>query len=121
MSDETSTVQEMKDSVRRFCEVRDWDQFHSPMNLAVGITTESVELLDIFRFKSDSEISDIMNDPVKRNDVCEELSDVLYFVLRFAQMNDIDLSDNLARKIEKNGIRYPVDRSKGSNKKYNEL
>jgi len=63
----------------------------------------------------------MMINPEKRTAIGEELADVLYFVLRFAQMNNFDLSDQLARKIEKNNERYPVNKSRNSNKKYNEI
>jgi len=79
------------------------------------------ELLDIFRFKRDDEITQMMNRPEKRTVIGEELADVLYFVLRFGQMNNFDLLDELERKIEKNTERYPVKKSRDSNKKYNEF
>ena len=82
---------------------------------------EAGELLDIFRFKSNDEIIQMMNDPERREAIGDELSDVLFFVLRFAQMNNFDLSDQLARKIKKNNERYPINKSRNSNKKYNEI
>jgi len=119
--DNDTTVNELKDLVKQFCEERNWDQFHNPKDLAIGIITEAGELLDIFRFKGDDEITQMMINPEKRTAIGEELADVLYFVLRFAQMNNFDLSDQLARKIEKNNERYPVNKSRNSNKKYNEI
>jgi NTP pyrophosphatase (non-canonical NTP hydrolase) len=119
--DNDTTVNELKDLVRQFCEERNWDQFHNPKDLAIGIITEAGELLDIFRFKRDDEITQMMNRPEKRTVIGEELADVLYFVLRFAQMNNIDLTDALLKKLEKNELKYPVIKSKGSNKKYNEV
>jgi NTP pyrophosphatase (non-canonical NTP hydrolase) len=119
--DNDTTVNELKDLVRQFCEERNWDQFHNPKDLAIGIITEAGELLDIFRFKRDDEITQMMNRPEKRTAIGEELADVLYFVLRFAQMNNFDLSYELERKIEKNTERYPVKKSRDSNKKYNEF
>lgn len=119
--DGSATVADLKNIVRSFCEDRDWDQFHSPLNLAVGITTESAELLDLFRFKSDAEIQKMFDDPDRREMICDEVADVLYFILRFAQMNGIDLSKELARKVSKNGLKYPVEKSRGSNRKYTEL
>ena len=62
-----------------------------------------------------------MNRPEKGTVIGEELADVLYFVLRFVQMNNFDLSDELERKIEKNNERYPVNKSRNSNKKYSEI
>lgn len=107
--------------VQEFCEVRDWDQFHNPKELAIGMSTEANELLDIFRFKSEEDMKEIMSNPEKREQVIDELADVLFFVLRFAQMNDIDLEDGLSKKINKNASKYPVEKVRGSNKKYTEL
>ncbi len=121
MSDATFTVTDSKEEVRIFCEDRDWDRFHGPKDLAIGIVTEASELLDIFRFKSDEECLSILSDPSGRERVEEELADVFYFVLRFSQMNDIDLSDALKDKLAKNGMKYPVEKSKGCNLKYTEL
>lgn len=118
-NDSTVTMDELKSLVRRFCDERDWDQFHNPKDLAIGMVTESSELLDIFRFKDCDECRRIVGDP-DRTDVREELSDVLYFVLRFADMNGIDLCTELERKLEINARKYPVESSRGSNRKYNE-
>ncbi|MGE4577874.1 MAG: nucleotide pyrophosphohydrolase [Candidatus Methanomethylophilaceae archaeon] len=120
MRDFTATVDEMKTIVRLFCEDRDWNKFHNPKDLAIGISTEASELLDIFRFKDVSECRELLENKGSRDAVCDELADVLYFVLRFAQMNNIDLASALENKIYKNGNKYPADKFKGSNKKYNE-
>ncbi|MDD2410848.1 MAG: nucleotide pyrophosphohydrolase [Candidatus Methanomethylophilaceae archaeon] len=121
MRDFTATVDELKTVVRMFCEDREWDRFHNPKDLAIGITTEASELLDIFRFKDAAECREILEDEECREAVCDELADVLYFVLRFAQTNDIDLASALESKVYKNGKKYPADKSRGSNKKYDEL
>ena len=118
--DSKATIEELKWIVKRFCDDRDWAQFHSPKDLAIGISTEASELLEIFRFKSEKEIIEILKGP-RRIKVSEELVDVLYFVLRFAEMNNIDLSEELGKKIGKNAEKYPVEKSKGSNKKYTEF
>lgn len=110
----------LSETVRAFCEARDWDQFHPPKDLAIGLSTESNELLDLFRFKSDADISGKMQTPEFKEKVSDELADVFFFVLRFAQMNQINLEQALERKITKNALKYPVEKSKGSNKKYNE-
>lgn len=114
-------VEELIDKVKSFCEERDWDQFHNPKDLAIGISTEANELLDIFRFKSTDDINEIMSNIEKREHVEEELADVFFFVLRFAQMNHIDLKDSLDMKIKKNAEKYPSEIVKGKNVKYNEI
>ena len=120
-TDDSTTLSQAKDLVRTFCEERDWDQFHNPKDLAIGISTEASELLEIFRFLTPEQVYGIMNDPKHSEHIREELADVLYFVLRFAQMNDIDLTDALTDKISKNAEKYPVDRSKGRNLKCDDL
>lgn len=117
--DNKTTLEELKNEVKNFCEKRDWDQFHNPKELAIGISTEANELLQIFRFKSEEDMKKMMESE-KREEIEEELADVLYFVLRFAQMNNIDLSSAVLNKIEKNDKKYPADKVKGCNKKYNE-
>lgn len=120
-ADLTTTLGQLKASVKKFCEERDWDQFHSPNHLAVGVVTEAAELLEIFRFLNDQDSKSLVaNDDLKEK-VEEELSDVLFFLLRFAQMYDIDLSTSFANKIRKNAVKYPVELSRGSNKKYGDL
>lgn len=116
-----TTIQELVNRVKQFCEERDWDQFHNPKDLAIGISTEANELLDIFRFKSEEQMVDIMSDHVRRKHVEEELADTFFFLLRFAQMNDIDLPEILEDKLKKNGEKYPVEKVKGKNLKYTEL
>lgn len=120
MDDKTS-IQSLKDKVKCFCEKRDWDQYHSPKELAIGIVTEASELLDKFRFKSEQQVREMFSSNKKNEEISEELADTFYFVLRFAQMYNIDLSTILAKKLEKNEEKYPVEKAKGSNKKYNEL
>lgn len=119
--DHQTKVEDLKEQVKAFCEARDWDQFHGPKELAIGISTEAAELLQHFRFKSEDQIREMLNTPEKRKEINEELADVLYFVLRMAQMYNIDLTTELTNKIEKNDKRYPVDKSKGQNMKYTEL
>ncbi|SDH04043.1 nucleotide pyrophosphohydrolase [Desulfosporosinus hippei] len=119
--DNDTTLSALKEIVKTFCVERDWDQFHNAKDLSIGIITESAELLDHFRFKSSSEIEEMFNDSIKKLKITEELSDVLFFVLRFAQMFDIDLTAELIRKIQINNAKYPIDKCKGSNKKHSEV
>jgi NTP pyrophosphatase (non-canonical NTP hydrolase) len=120
MDSETS-LQQLKEKIRKFCEARDWDQYHGAKDLVIGIITESSELLEHFRFKSEKEIQEMFNSPEKKAKMSEELADTLYFILRLAQRYDIDLTDALNKKMEKNEERYPVEKARGSNKKYTEL
>jgi NTP pyrophosphatase (non-canonical NTP hydrolase) len=119
--DELTTIAQLKDTIRRFCEERDWDQFHNAKDLAIGMTTESSELLEHFRFKSADQVESMLLDPQKREMISDEIADVLYCIVRFAQVYMIDLSSALEAKLMKNGIKYPVEKAKGSNKKYSEF
>ena len=107
--------------VKEFCVTRDWDQFHNPKDLAIGISTEANELLDLFRFKTDEQMNEMMNNLEKREAISEELSDVFYFLLRFSQLYGFDMKKGLEKKMKKNNERYPVDKTKGKNMKYTEI
>jgi NTP pyrophosphatase (non-canonical NTP hydrolase) len=119
--DNKTTFGQLKVVVRKFCEERDWDQYHGPKDLAIGIVTEAAELLDHFRFKTDVEARKYLANPKKRLEVEDEVADTLFMLLRFAQMYDIDLTKALKRKIALNHKKYPIHKSKGSNKKYTDL
>jgi NTP pyrophosphatase (non-canonical NTP hydrolase) len=118
MPDDTTNIAELKGKVKRFCEARDWDQYHNAKDLAIGVSTEAGELLDLFRFKSPGEVEEMFLDDGEREDIEDEMADVLFFLLRMAQMNDIDLSGAFERKMLKNEKEYPVEKARGSNKKY---
>ena len=116
--DNKTTIEDLKNLVKEFCEERDWTQYHNPKDLAIGISTEANELLDLFRFKSIEQMRMIMNTLDKRKMVEEELADTLFFIIRFAQMNNIDLDDVLKSKIKFNELKYPKEVVRGSNQKY---
>jgi NTP pyrophosphatase (non-canonical NTP hydrolase) len=119
--DDNSNIKDLKNLVKKFCDERDWDQYHNAKDLAIGIITESSELLEHFRFKSIEEVENLFNESSKREEISEEIADIIYFILRFAEKYDIDLSLELQKKINKNREKYPIEKSKGLNKKYNEL
>jgi NTP pyrophosphatase (non-canonical NTP hydrolase) len=116
--DMTTTIAALKEIVKRFCEARDWDQYHNAKDLAIGVSTEAGELLDLFRFKSLGEVEGMFKARDERIEVEDEMADVLFFLLRMAQMNDVDLSRAFERKMVKNDRKYPVEKARGSNKKY---
>jgi NTP pyrophosphatase (non-canonical NTP hydrolase) len=97
--DDGTTLGALKNLVKTFCEERDWDQYHNAKDLAIGIITESSELLEIFRFKSEREIDKMFTNEHRKQDITEELADVLYFVLRFAERYQIDLSTEFHKKM----------------------
>lgn len=117
----SDVIQALQEKIRAFCEERDWDRFHGPKDLAIGAVTEASELLEHFRFVADEDAVALLADPAKREAIEDEIADVLFFVLRFAQRFDVDLVRASERKLEKNAARYPVEKSRGSNRKYTEI
>ena len=117
----SDSLKQMTEAVQKFCEDRDWDQFHTPKELAIGLVTEGAELLDEFRFLSSEQIKEKMSRAESLQSVEEEVADVLFFLLRFAQMNKIDLPTVLGDKIAKNAEKYPVDKARSNNQKYNQF
>ena len=119
--DNKTNIQELKDLVKKFCEERNWNQFHPAKDLAIGIITESSELLEQFRFKSEEEIEAMFKNIKEKEKITEEISDVFYFLLRLAQKYNVDLTTELKKKMLLNQKKYPIVKARGSNKKYNEL
>lgn len=118
-NDSDTTVAELQLMIKGFCDERGWERFHNNKDLAIGIVTEASELLELFRFKDDAQIDGMMSSP-RREDVVDELCDAFYFVLRFAQMNGIDLTQGLRSKMAKNAEKYPASKVKDCNLKYDE-
>ncbi|MFR1448752.1 MAG: nucleotide pyrophosphohydrolase [Beduini sp.] len=94
-----------------FNKEREWDQFHSPENLAKSIVIEAGELLECFQW----------NDNYDKEQVCEELADVVNYCIVMANQLQVDLETIVLDKLEKNRQKYPVEKAKGNSKKYNEL
>jgi len=105
--DHETKISELKEMVRVFCQDRGWDPHHNPKDLSIGVITEASELLEIFRFQSTENCESMMDNPSTREAIADELADVLYFLLRFAQKYDFDLSSEFKRKMEKNNQKYP--------------
>lgn len=106
-------TEEITQALLSFRNERDWEQFHNPKDLALAITIEAGELLELFLWKN-SEDADV--DRIK-----EELADVFAYAFLMAAKYKLDVKEIILNKIHKNAEKYPVDKSKGSAKKYNEL
>lgn len=119
MSEET--LEHLKLKVQKFCEARDWDQFHGPKDLAIGVITEASELLEHFRFLSDDQSMEVFNNSQQKEEIEDELADVLFFLLRFSQRFEIDLARAFSQKLMKIEKKYPVEKAKGKNIKYTKL
>ena len=98
--------------IKQFTEARDWDQFHTPVNLAKSISIEASELLECFQW-SDTDYN--------REHVCEELADVMNYCIQMADKLGVDLDQIINSKIDQNEKKYPVEAAKGSAAKYTEL
>lgn len=114
-------LKDLTQVIREFVDAREWDQFHTTKDMAVGMVTESAELLDLFRFKDEAQCRALLDSPATRETISDELADVFFWVLRFADKNQIDLSAAFHAKMKKNGAKYPVEKSRGNNRKYTEF
>ena len=119
--DSTTSIEQLKDLIKKFCNERDWDQFHTAKDLAIGLVTEASEVLEHFRFQSESDVKELLASNARKEQVEDELADTLFFILRFGQRYDIDLATAMVRKLDKNALKYPVEKCRGLNKKYTEL
>ena len=104
---------ELIDRIIKFRDDRDWKQFHNPKDLAIALNVEAGELLESFLWKS--------SDDVDLDKVREELADVVIYLVLMSDVCGLNLSEIVNSKLEKNATKYPVDKSKGSSKKYTEL
>ena len=109
---------ELRDRLRQFAAERDWDQFHSPKNLASALSVEAAELLEHFQWLTEEESKRLP--PAKLAAVRDEMADVLVYLVRLADKLDVDLLEAAARKIEKNALKYPAAKVRGSMKKYSD-
>jgi len=108
-----SQLSTLIEALKAFRDERDWEQFHNPKDLALAINVEAGELLELFLWKNAGEEN---TDKVK-----EELADVFAFALLLADKYGLDVEEIIKEKIKRNGEKYPVEKAKGTAKKYNEL
>jgi NTP pyrophosphatase (non-canonical NTP hydrolase) len=109
-------LHELREALRTFAAERDWDQFHSPRNLAAALAVEAAELLEPFQWLTDEQSRALP--PQARAAVEEELADVLLYLVRLADKLDVDLLAAARAKIQRNAEKYPVATSRGSSRKY---
>ncbi len=111
--DSKTTIDDLKQLVENFIHERDWEQFHSPKNLSMALAIEAAELMDIFKWQSSEEAWKSVDKPDVRQEVEDELADIVVYGLAFANRHSIDLSTAIRRKMEKNGRKYPSDEYNG--------
>jgi NTP pyrophosphatase (non-canonical NTP hydrolase) len=119
MKQADATLTDLQADIRKFIDDRDWDQFHNPKDLSISLSLEAAEVLEHFQWKDLQEMNHYAKE--NKNEVGEELADVLYWVLLLANKLDIDLVEAFKLKMRKNENKYPIAKAKGSHKKYNEL
>ena len=112
-------MKELRNSLRAFAKERDWDQFHSPKNLAMALSVEVAEIVEHFQWLTEEQSKNLPSD--KLGKVKTELADTLIYLIRLADKLEIDLHAAAQSKIEVNEQKYPVDKAKGNAKKYTEL
>jgi len=114
----TDSLQDLRKRINVFVTARDWAQFHTPKNLAMAMIVEAAELVEQFQWDTPQESQHLTSE--KREAVAHELADTFVYLLRIAEVLEIDLIDATNKKIDLNALKYPVEKVKGSNAKYTE-
>ncbi len=112
------SLEDLKQQLRKFASDRDWDQFHSPKNIAMALSVEVAELLEHFQWLTEDESKNL--DAAKLAEVADEIADVQNYLVRLADKLDIDILAAAKIKYAKNEAKYPADLVRGSSKKYSE-
>jgi len=113
------TFNHLKTRLREFAIARDWEQFHSPKNLAMALIVEAAELVEHFQWLTEEQSATLP--PEKHAEVVQELADIQIYLIRIADRLNVDLEKAVDAKIALNEQRYPVDKARGSAKKYTEF
>ena len=112
-------LEALREKLRDFARERDWEQFHSPKNLAMALCVEAAELVEIFQWLTEEQSRSL--EPAARAAADEEIADVLLYLLRLADQLGIDPVAAAQRKLEANARKYPADKARGNARKYDEL
>jgi len=115
----TDTLRDLATQLDQFAQERDWQQFHSPKNLASALVVETGELLEHFQWLTEAQSRELAQE--KRDAVGAEIADVLLYLIQLANALGIDPVAAAQAKLKLNALKYPVDRARGSSKKYDEL
>lgn len=113
-----SSYDTLQQRLKKFAVDRNWEQFHSPKNIAMALSGEAGELIEHFQWLTEQQSYDLDED--KKQEVALEMADIFIYLFRLAERLDINLIDKVYEKIDINETRYPVDKVQGSSKKYNE-
>jgi len=113
MGDASMSIEDLKQSVARFVRERDWEQFHSPKNIAISIAIEAAELMELYQWGPENESLELSEKAEVKTKVDEELADVLIYCLSLANRTGIDVSQIVQRKLARNAVKYPVEQFRG--------
>jgi NTP pyrophosphatase (non-canonical NTP hydrolase) len=119
--DSNTNISSLKDKAVAFRDERDWKQFHTLKDLAMGLSIEAAELMELVLWKSGDEVALLLSKDEWRRRMGEELADIFIYLLYISNDCGIDLSESVVEKIKLNGKKYPVEKSRRSNRKYNEI
>lgn len=119
MKGKAVALEDLQKLVVAFRDARDWKQFHNPKDCAISLSLEAAEVLEHFQWKNASEMEGRIQS--HKEEISEELADVLYWLLLMANDMNINLAAAFVKKLQKNGEKYPVEKSKGKHTKYTEL
>ena len=111
-------LKKIQNRLRNFANDREWEQFHNPKNLTMALSVEVSELLEIFQWSKNGGLDEI-NDEKTKKDIEREIADVFNYIVRLSDILDIDIERASHMKIDENEIKYPIDKFRGSSKKYN--
>jgi dCTP diphosphatase len=121
LSDGATTINELKRLIQQFVDEREWGKYHNSKDIALAISVEAGELLELFEWVREHEIPALLDDPAKRQRLGEELADVMILCLNMASAIGLDVADAMGRKLEMNRRKYPIELVKGDYRKYTEL
>ena len=119
--DNSANIQEIKEKIKAFIKERDWEQYHHPKELAISLSLEAAELLELFQWKEKQDLEDLKKDKELMIKLKEELADIMIYAIDIANYTDIDISESIIKKLKKNSEKYPIEKAKGNNKKYTDL
>lgn len=113
------SMDQLREAIIAFRDARDWKQFHNPKDSAISLALEAAEVLEHFQWKSKEEVDKYMK--ANREEVADELADVMYWILLMTNDLGIDIIDASYKKLKKNAAKYPIEKAKGRHTKYNKL
>ena len=116
-----SELEHLTERLVEFRAARDWRQFHGVKNLMLSVGIEAAEMIELAQWKDDAEVEAALDDPAFRARLAEECADVLLYLLMVCERAGIDLARAADAKIDRNGVKYPIEKSRGRAVKYTEL